>query len=167
MKNLAFLTSFLISFSLMAQKPSCSVEVSRQTMLMHNKLLVTFTIENTTVKDWKRPVFSHFKVVAGPNTSISTSIINGEVSSRASYSYYVTPNEPGTWTIPAVSIETSEGIFSTQPLEILVKPNPDGIVEELPEKDDFFYFFNQSPSFGSPNVEPPNTKKSKRKTYKL
>lgn len=167
MKNQIFLLAFLLvsSFSF-AQKTEFTVSVNKDTVLMNNLVKVKYTLKQADLKGFETPEFAHFQVVSGPNVSTSVSIVNGDKSQESSYSFYLQPDSPGTWTIPAVSVETDEGIVSTKSKDIVVLPNPDGIIEEdAPEQNGFFeHFFNSSPT--APTTPAPPAKK-KRKTYRL
>ena len=74
---------------------------------------------------FEAPSFDGFDVLAGPQTSTSSSIqwINGEKSSSVSYTitYVLMPQKIGTFTIGVASIEAKKKRHSTQPLAIEVR----------------------------------------------
>ena len=87
---------------------------------------LTFTVNTHNVKDFRASSAKGFDVLMGPSRqqSSSTQIINGKVSSSKSitYTYILMANEPGTYTIPAASVEVDhEKIFSNS-LTIKVLP---------------------------------------------
>ena len=161
-----FLVFLLGSSFCFAQKTEFTLSTNKDTVLMNNLILVKYTIKQADLKGFETPEFTHFQVVSGPNVSSSVSIVNGDRTQESSYSFYLQPDSPGTWTIPAISVETDQGLVTTKAKDIVVLPNPEGIQEkEAPEKNGFFnHFFNQSPM---PPPTPNQPAKKKRKTYRL
>jgi hypothetical protein len=98
-----------------AQKGSFSVKVDKDTMFTDEVLKVEFFIDN-----FKAPDFSGFRLVAGPNTSSSMSIINGEVSQKKSYSFVLIPEDTGIVTIGAATLKTDDDIIDTESIDIVV-----------------------------------------------
>lgn len=104
-----------------------TVEVSTDSILFGNYFQVTFTLENARGNDFSAPDLTAFHVVSGPNQASSMSIINGEVTQSVSYTYYLEPKDIGNFYILPASVDTGEEVLETQPVEILVVPNPEGI----------------------------------------
>lgn len=128
-KSTATITLLLGFFlSLQAQEASIKVEVSTDTVLLGNYFELKFTLENAGGK-FEAPDLTGFDIVGGPNSSTSMSIINGQVKRSSSYSYYLRPVDIGSFTIPPAFVTTKEEVLETVPLEIVVIPNPDGIVQ--------------------------------------
>ena len=71
-------------------------------------------------KNFKTPDLSKFLVLSGPSQSTSMQIINGSVSSSASYSYALQPRDPGKFVIGSATIEAGGKQYSSQPLTITV-----------------------------------------------
>lgn len=168
MKKQIFLLVFLLvsSFSF-AQKTEFTLTVNKDTVLMNNLIRVKYTMKQGDLNSFDTPEFDHFQVVSGPSVMSSVSFVNGDKSQEISYSFYLKPDSPGVWTIPAVSVETEQGMVYTKAKDIVVLPNPDGIQEEegRPQPTDFFGdFFNRSPA---PPPVPATPTKKKRKTYRL
>jgi len=115
-------------FSL-AQSPKFTVSVSSDTVLLGNYFEVKFTIENSTASGFDAPDLHEFNVIGGPNTSSSMSITNGEVSQSASYTYYLEPGDIGVYTIKPAYLTTGEVALETPPIDIIVIPNPEGIIQ--------------------------------------
>lgn len=111
-----------------AQEARLIVEVSTDTVLLGNYFELKFTVENIQGR-FEAPNLSAFQVVGGPNSSTSISMINGEVNRSAAYSYYLKPTDIGNYTIPPAYIVAGDQTLETVPLEIIVIPNPDGIVQ--------------------------------------
>ena len=66
------------------------------------------------------PSFDGFRVVGGPNQSVSNSWINGVRSFTKTYSYFLTPIKKGKFTIGQASIEIDGDIYKTLPVQIQV-----------------------------------------------
>ena len=163
--NLLFLA---IACCLQAQEAQFSVSVSTDSLLMGNPLEVTFTLKNTDGKHFEAPVFEGFQIVGGPNQSSSFQMVNGDVSQEMSYSYYLQPVDIGTHYIPPASIETKDGFLETQPIEVIVYPNPDGIQQDFKKPRSNFHFFDFPRGHQTPAPPNPSTKpKKKRKIYRL
>ena len=155
-----------ISFYTIAQEATFSVNVSSDSVLLGNYLRVTFLLKNANAQQFDPPTFEDFDVVSGPNTSSSMSVVNGVVSQSVSYSYYVQPRDIGNYYITAASVLVGDKTLETAPVEILVLPNPDGIIqrpqgEHAPRTDFFGNFPPPRP------VTPPVPPKKKRKIYKM
>lgn len=154
----------LLSLAAFAQtEPIFRVKVSQDSVLFGNPIEVRFTLEQGRGKNFQPPSFSGFDVVGGPNQSSNFSMINGEVKQSMTFSYFIEPREIGNYYIEPASIEVEGKIFETQPLQIMVVPNPDRIVTQPQIKD----AFQRDPIFKEefdPALESP---KKKRKTYRL
>jgi len=109
-----------------------TVSVSTDSVLMGNPFQVQFTVENTEVRDFEAPSFSpDFMVVSGPNQSTSITMVNGQTRQSTSYSYLLDPVGVGSFFIGPATVETDLGYLETNPMEILVVPNPDGIKQPI------------------------------------
>ena len=175
MKKIILLIAF-IGLAMMVRSQEASFVVSTQfdTLLIGNQLKVSFKLENGNSQNFTPPVFEDFSVVAGPNMSSSMMMNNGVVSQSITYSYFLEAKEVGTFFIPPAKIETVEGDLFTEPLEIIVLSNPDGIIQKAPNSDRMRSFGWDSDFFRMPELRMPATpkekevpKKKKRKTYKL
>jgi len=154
------------------QEASFTVSVQFDTLLLGNQLQVSFKLENGNSQNFTPPVFEDFIVVAGPNMSSSMMMTNGAVSQSITYSYFLEAKEAGVFFIPPAKIETVEGDLFTEPLEVIVLPNPEGIIQKSPQRNHSFDWdsdFFRMPEFRMPNMPKEKTtpKKKKRKTYKL
>ena len=114
---------------LAAQSPKFTVEVSSDTVLLGNYIEVKFTVENAPAQSFEAPDLNAFRMVGGPNTSTSMSVVNGEVSQSASYSYYLEPPDIGTFTIPPAYVMAGDAALETFPIDIIAIPNPEGIIQ--------------------------------------
>lgn len=169
-----FLLTVCLSLALVvwSQETSFTVSVQPDTLLLGNQLQVFFKLENSNSQNFTPPVFEDFMLVAGPNMSSSMMMVNGTVSQSATYSYFVEAKEAGVFFIPPAKMETEEGDLFTEPLEIIVLPNPDGIIQKVPRSSRSLGW--DADFFRMPELRMPATpkekqvpKKKKRKTYKL
>ena len=184
MKYLLLSMTLILSMNLHAQdqdSPSkCTVSINPDSILMDNTFLLSFTLEDAQAK-FEEPLFTDFDVISGPNTSSSVSIINGESNSKTTYSYYLRPQSPGNFYIHPSSFVLDNGdVVETEPLEIIVYPNPEGIVIEpksqhtRPDMSFDWFFDGDNPNFErsipirpSPPPAPTEPEPKKRKTYKF
>ncbi|GJM33098.1 MAG: hypothetical protein DHS20C18_20990 [Saprospiraceae bacterium] len=171
--------------ALIAQEKNArfTVEVSTDSILFGNYFKVIFSLENANGENFEAPDLSEFRVVSGPNVSSSYSIVNGDVSQRIAYTYYLEPLDLGNYYIQPASIKAGDQIMETFPLEVMVVPNPDGIKQGADkfgmdknkhpffdmDENSFFEEFNRISPFMEPQAptEPPVKKRKKRKTTKL
>lgn len=183
MKKILFLTAaclILAGKELSAQESAhFSVEVSSDSILMGNYFKVVFTLENANGEQFEAPLFQGFDVVSGPNFSSSISMINGQTSQKVSYTYYLRAREIGNYYIEPASIAVGEKILETLPVEVIVAPNPEGIIQkpEQPESQSPWgldgwewpelRLFAKPLQPESPAPQPQAVPKKKRKTYKL
>lgn len=78
------------------------------------------TREMPSLSDLKKSFF-----INSQQQSSNTMIMNGKISSSTSWKITLMPQREGELTIPSISINTSEGILSTDPIKInVVKPSP-------------------------------------------
>lgn len=154
MKKRIFSILFAMAFLGLAdaqEKPvKFTVEVSTDSILMDNYFEVKFTLENANGQNFEAPDFSeNFNVVSGPNFSTSMSIVNGAVTQSMTIKYYLEPKDIGAYYILPASVEASGEIMETAPLEVLVVPNPDGIIQSPKQNSETFRMeFGDSFNFG-------------------
>lgn len=178
MRRLLTLSLLFGAFLLTAQKnPVFKVEISKDSILMDNYFEVKFTLENADSRQFTPPTFEDFQVLSGPNTSSSMSIVNGDVSQSISYSYYLKPKDIGNYYIAPASIETDGQTIESEPIEVIIHPNPDGIIQNPPRRksrmfdpfdDDFFKEFERRMPMPEPHPkqEEPEKKKKKKRVAK-
>ncbi|MEM6698857.1 MAG: BatD family protein [Bacteroidota bacterium] len=176
MNKLLTLSLLFGAFLLTAQKnPTFKVEVSTDSILMDNYFEVKFTLENAGSRQFTPPSFDDFQVLSGPNTSSSMSIVNGEVTQSISYSYYLKPKDIGNYYISPASVEADGAIIESEPVEVMVHPNPDGIIQTParrerkmfdPFDNDFFKDFELRMPMPPPSPEQEEEKKENAKKKK-
>lgn len=94
--------------------------VSKNELGINERLRVEFTM-NTDGDNFQPPSFDGFRVVAGPNQSVSNMFVNGKRSFSKSYTYFLTPLKKGTTNIGQASIEIDGNIYKTSPVKVVVK----------------------------------------------
>ncbi len=151
----------------MAQQPVFTVQVNFDSLLLGNRLEVKFTLENAQDGEMNPPDFGDLRLVAGPNYSSMMSVVNGAVSQSKSFTYILEPKDIGNYFIPPASITVGDQVLETQPLEVIVVPNPDGLIQQ-PQQDrrSNDWFFNYEPPLWK-EQKPSKMPKRKRKIYKI
>ena len=177
--GLLLLLCFISFFGIEAQEAKFTVSVSTDSILMDNQFQVSFTLENVQGTEFEAPNFGDFEVLTGPNMSSSFSMINGAVTQTISYTYILRPKEVGNYFIEPASIKAGDNYLETAPLEVMVVPNPDGIIQkpQAQERNNPFGAFEDMfdsrdflrgmPEEIAPRGEEEKVKKKKRKTYRL
>lgn len=182
MKKLLNLSCLLMFFIFQANaknietEPSFSVEVNKTEVLLGNYIEVSFTLKNANGNQFEAPRFEGFDIVGGPNQSSSFSMMNGVTTQSVSYTYYLKPKEVGNYFVPPAFIEADGKTLETQPIEIFVLENPEGIIEKPKRRnssrmdmfqfpsddffnDDFFQFPDPNELFNMPRRKIPQPKK--------
>ena len=133
MKKNSFILILLLahSFTLMSQE--FTVKVSVYEVLMGNYIEITYHIEDLS-GDFKPPKFTGFDIVAGPNHTSSFSLTFGKMTQSHSYSYKLRPKSEGILIIEPAFLQLENDVLSTEIIEILVKPNPNGLSEPLQQR---------------------------------
>lgn len=109
-----------------AQKGTFSMIVSQDTLLLGNSFEVKYQIENLQGK-FENPDLSAFRIVGGPNSSSNMSFVNGTMSQSQSYSYFLEADDIGVYTIMPAYLHIENDVLATEPIDIIVLPNPKGI----------------------------------------
>ena len=81
---------------------------------------VSFTIENGQGSGFTAPNFGGLQVIQGPSSSQQVSIINGRKTEKRSFSYRVTSNKTGSFTIGSAQIRANGKLLNTRPFIIQV-----------------------------------------------
>ena len=170
MKRYYLFLSFWILWTYQAfsqSEPKFYIEVSTDSVLMENYFEVKFILENGQGKNFEPPSFAEFQVVGGPNQSSSIRMVNGAVDQNMTFSFFLKPKEVGNYFIQPASIVVNGKTLETNPLSVIVVPNPDGIIQN---KEDNMEFRQELPFWhGSETdpVEPVQPPQKKRKVYKM
>ncbi|MAN59876.1 MAG: BatD protein [Flavobacteriaceae bacterium] len=94
-------------------------KVSKSTLGINERLRVDFEM-NQDGDNFNPPNFNGFRVLGGPNQAISNSYINGKRSYSKTYSYFLSPQAIGTYTIGQATIDIDGEIYKTIPIEVTV-----------------------------------------------
>lgn len=173
MKNLLIYTILFLSATLSTAQNDArfTVEVSSDSVLLGNYVEVTFTLENAKGSDFEAPSFSDFRVINGPNYASNFSMINGEVSQSVSYTFHLEPKDIGNFYLEPASIRVGEEVLETEPVEILVVPNPDGVIEQPGSDLQFQFDWGRFRRLETPDTLQEKKQdlkvKKKRKIYKI
>ena len=121
MKNVfvSVLVMMMATGQVMAQGVSFEAKVSKRSLGLNERLRVDF-IMNENGDDFTPPRFSGFRVVGGPNQSISNSWVNGKRSFSKTYTYFLTPSQKGALTIAQATIDIDGETYKTTPVKITV-----------------------------------------------
>jgi len=124
---LFFIVSMLIYILQMdaQQSANVSIKISKDTLLQGETIKVEYLLNNIE-GNFSSPEFEGFRIVSGPNTSSSFTMINGVTTSRISYSYMLRAENSGVFFIPAIVVDSKSGPVYTEEISIVVLP------EDLP-----------------------------------
>lgn len=125
---LGFIFLMLLANTAQAQMTFVT-KVSKKKLGINERLRVDFEM-NQDGDNFNPPGFEDFKVVGGPNQSVSYSYLNGKRTYSKTYSYFLSPTKQGKATIGQATIEFEGTTYKTIPQEVLitqaVKISPDG-----------------------------------------
>lgn len=95
--------------------------IDRDNLTADETLLLTLTLSTPdgSVPQLTLPPFDGFRVI-GNSQSLQTSIINGSMSTKATYTYQLQPVKAGSLTIPGLSLDWKGQLLSTDPIQITV-----------------------------------------------
>ncbi|HZW78031.1 MAG TPA: BatD family protein [Flavobacteriaceae bacterium] len=119
MKKLGFLILFvLIGIGAIAQV-QFEAKVSKQRLGINERLRIDFEM-NQDGDNFRPPSFENFRIVGGPNQSVSNTWINGKRSFAKTYSYFLSPQSRGKLIIGQATIEINGETYKTSPIEVEV-----------------------------------------------
>lgn len=118
--KLKLLHTLLITFitTLVSAQVNFEATVNKKRIGLNERLQLNFKI-NKDGDNFKAPKFKGFKA-NGPSQSISRQWINGKSSYEKSYTYILTPQQKGTFSIGQATIEVDGNIYKTSPITITV-----------------------------------------------
>jgi len=94
-------------------------EVSKKTLGINENLRVDFKM-NQDGDNFIAPIFEGFRVIGGPNQSVSNMWVNGKRTFSKIYSYYLSPLKTGSLSIGQATIEIDNDIYKTIPVKVKV-----------------------------------------------
>ena len=135
------LISLLTITRLTSQEESVNFEalVSKKSLGLNENLRVDFKM-NKDGDNFNPPSFEGFRVVGGPNQSVSNMFANGKRTFSKTYSYFLSPLEKGLITVGQATIEINGKIFKTLPVEVNVSES----VEISKDPNDPNYIVNEN-----------------------
>lgn len=119
MKNFLVILSIVLFGITANAQVQFDAKVSKKRLGINERLRVDFEM-NQDGDNFRPPNFENFRVVGGPNQSISNSWINGKRSFSKTYSYFLSPQTRGNVTIGQATIEINGETYKTLPLEVQV-----------------------------------------------
>ncbi|MDT0676426.1 BatD family protein [Autumnicola musiva] len=120
MKLKLILLSFLIiSAGLLQAQVQFEASVSKKKLGINERLRVDFEM-NQDGDNFRPPSFNGWRVIGGPNQSVSRSIFNGKSSYSKTYTYFLQPESRGKLSIGQAEIEIDDKIYKTSPVDIEV-----------------------------------------------
>jgi hypothetical protein len=111
---------FLLSFAFAKAEYKFTATASSTTVEVGEQIQVTFTLNTTNGKNFQPPSFKGFTVLVGPSRSMSTQIINGQISSSLSFIYILSADLEGTFTIEPAKITVDGNVLTSNPITIKV-----------------------------------------------
>lgn len=118
MKKLLFIVTLIANLSLFAQV-QFEAKVSKTSLGINERLRVDFMM-NEDGDNFSPPAFEGFRIVGGPNQSVSYQWVNGRKSFDKTYSYFLMPLKKGVVLIKQASIEINGQVYKTSPIKITV-----------------------------------------------
>jgi len=119
LKHFIYLIIFVFSCSFAQAQVRFDAKLSKKRMGLNERLRVDFEM-NQDGDNFNPPNFEGFRVVGGPNQSISNTWINGKRSYSKTYSYFLSPLSKGNFKIGQATIEIEGEIYKTPPIDIEV-----------------------------------------------
>lgn len=153
---LSFVLFMLTSIANSAQ--TFDMTISADSILAGNILHITYKANNVSGQ-FEGPKLEGLQIVSGPNTANLVTMTNGKMIKKSEYSYSVLLKEEGEYVIEPAFLRTASEDYETAAMNIVVLPNPEGIIEKSP-------LGSQESKFGFPTNSNKASKKSKNKKLK-
>jgi hypothetical protein len=106
-----------------AQDAVIYVECTADTLSKGDRFKIRYTIENASGQ-FEPPSFSDLSVLGGPNMSSQYSMINGAVTQRSSYEYFLEATDEGDVYIDPALFIAGDSTLSSPALRIFITDNP-------------------------------------------
>lgn len=118
---------------------SFEARVSKKQLGLNERLRIDFVM-NQNGDNFTPPSFDGFRIMGGPNQSISNSYINGKRSFSKSFTYFLSPMRKGQLTIQQATIQIDGETYKTSPVRVQVTeavavPKDPNSVEYLAEQN--------------------------------
>ncbi len=118
-----FVALLMLVFTNLSYSQSFSASADKTTVSLGETFQVFFEFDSPGVSSpsgFRAPEFKNFTILSGPNQSTSMQFINGSMSSSITYSYVLTPQKLGKFTIGSATVKYKGKKYKTKPLEIKV-----------------------------------------------
>lgn len=167
-KIILIIILFFYASGIFAQEASFTMEVSNDTVLIGNYLIVNYKISNIK-GDFEAPDFSDFEIAGGPMSNSMYSMVNGKTTHESSYTYYLKPIKTGISILEKARLNIGDQVLYTEKTEILTLENPEGIIEKpkLKDSENDFFFNSEESFYESPKVKKEEEMKKKLNIRKL
>jgi hypothetical protein len=107
-----------------AHAANFTASLDRDTIAMGEQATLSLTFEGGQSKNVPSPYVPGLQIVQ-TGTSQNVSIVNGAMTSTVTITFSVTPQQPGEFTIPAMTADLNGQTLTSQPLKLtVVKANP-------------------------------------------
>ena len=119
LKYILYILLFTLCSNATYAQVTFDAKVSKKRLGINERLRVDFEM-NQDGDNFNPPDFNGFRVVGGPNQAISNSYINGKRSYSKTYSYFLSPQSQGKFTIGQATIEIEGEIYKSLPIQVQV-----------------------------------------------
>ncbi len=117
MKQLLFSILLFVSSGLAIAQVQFEAKVSKTTLGINERLRVDFEM-NQDGDNFRPPSFDNFRVVGGPNQSVSYAYVNGKRNFSKTYSYFLSPQTRGKVTIGQATIDVGGETYKSLPITV-------------------------------------------------
>jgi hypothetical protein len=93
-------------------------EIDSRDVIVSQPFQIRFTVENGQPTNFRAPDWNGLEVIQGPNRSMQTSFINGQMSSQTSFIYLVSAPDPGKYTIGIAEVDIDNRRWTTEAISI-------------------------------------------------
>lgn len=131
MRTLMLLIALFGLGTAIGQNATFTVEVSTDSLLLGNRLSVSFSLQHAQGEDFVFPQFEGLVKVSGPNVSSQMNVVNGRMSQRVTYTFYLEAHEVGDFYVEPASVKVGDTYLESDPVLVRVFPNPDGIIQPM------------------------------------
>ncbi len=114
-----YLILILFGFQSLWAQVKFEANANKTTVGINEVFEVGFTM-NADGDNFMPPNFEGFKIVGGPNQSVSQAWVNGRSSFEKTFSYYLLPTKKGNFIIKSASEEYNGQVYKTAPIKIKV-----------------------------------------------
>lgn len=113
------LTCVFLCLSMLLFSGEFTATVNRNQILLGENLMLTLTLKNASAKEAPSlfPLKKSFEIHSQQQSS-NTMVVNGNVTTQMVWKISLSPQKEGEATIPSISIQTNQGILSSQPIRI-------------------------------------------------